>query len=220
MSLFFCFPPVSLFFAVDQPLKMTMSQERCCAQTLTLKKRRDRTRSPVPCSPPFTGRKVVSEVASMPQNSVRRYLVSLSVGIKRISAQRQDALLGALQSIFTDRTAARSIDTTAEKLLPLSSAIIWSGVKDWPQTCCHRMSQRHGVLSVITQIILADVYSTCEVRNLLADADEHMTKLIIQFLDVNAAHIVNPRSKLVFFATPRMTDAKRIPPWRSHLSSS
>ena len=42
-------------------------KERCCAHTLTLIMHKDKTRSPMPCSPPFTGRKVVSEVASTPQ---------------------------------------------------------------------------------------------------------------------------------------------------------
>ena len=43
------------------------------------------------------------------------------------------------------------------------------------------------------QIILADVDSTCKVRTLLADADEQLTKLIMQSLAVNSAHIVNQR---------------------------
>ena len=62
------------------------------------------------------------------------------------------------------------------------------------QTCCHRVCRRRNILSLTTRIldrdflitnanvkiIIADVDSTCNVRTLLVDWDQHFTILIIQ----------------------------------------
>mmetsp|Transcript_63861 Transcript_63861/g.169047 ORF Transcript_63861/g.169047 Transcript_63861/m.169047 type:complete len:316 (+) Transcript_63861:590-1537(+) len=77
------------------------------------------------------------------------------------------------------------------------------------QTSCHRVCERHGVLSLITRIpehdalvtstdvkiILADVHTACNVRTLLVDADQYLAVLVIQSLAVNAAQVVSERVK-------------------------